>query len=525
MNRIKKAHLILAAMLIFTTGCGKKDKSSLKEDMGDASQYGKETSVEEGDGTAVNTEADNGIPEHVDYSFAEGQKSIDIDADVKANGYDSVAMYNLERLSVTEEYIKSIAEKLFDGGKYTSFRYYDNDMTDEELMELKALADAEREKLDEAEIDRWSYIMPRPNEILQVKQTRDLQYVYHPELSKDQILYTRYICAKRTGDNGEYEEGGDVEDYGVYFKPEDIDFDRFNEVRAEDFCYLVGEVDGKTWVLMYDVCYLYNTENPNCDFNDIKNNTFRKDEMLDHNNFLGNNICIKPVIRRSLVTQFFDARDNVRTVFGAENPVEIEEAEKTARAALQRLGIENQELIYTFDRYDQVDNVNVANGYAFIYGLDIGNVNNLFVTRNTLPILLQMDIYEGGYTIDPGYSYVSVSEDGVESILLGAQYNMTDALTTKANLLDFDKINNIAIEWLKEYNNSFYNVEISSIEFGYTIVNYEGKLATVPVWYYYEKPQGAYDIGRNAAFCINAIDGSLIASGYNENSSYYALEY
>lgn len=122
----KKVGGILSSMLalsLILAGCGKPGGKDLAEDMNRAND-----NVSSGsDAEDISTGNDlAGIPENISYKLSSpsGNNTAEVDAEVISAGYDKVGVYSANRIEMDEDYLKNLADKLFDGGKYQAVKPY-----------------------------------------------------------------------------------------------------------------------------------------------------------------------------------------------------------------------------------------------------------------------------------------------------------------------------------------------------------------------------------------------------------------
>lgn len=122
----RRAFAILLACLFLLSGCGKQKPDRLEEDMG-----GIDTDISS-DSDAGKEPAD--IPEHLTYTLGTSGYKFNVDADVTATGYQNVKVYEQNPGTVDDEYLKNLAEHIFDDGEYEVVKPY-NLCSMEELQE------------------------------------------------------------------------------------------------------------------------------------------------------------------------------------------------------------------------------------------------------------------------------------------------------------------------------------------------------------------------------------------------------
>lgn len=165
--------------------------------------------------TAENSE--HKIPEHFKLDITNGgSHSISIDADIDSTDYDKAKTYKIDKLEITDDYLRNLASKLFDGGEYKSvlsYSYWDMDDLTKEKENFDAM-------MAEAGED---YLIPGP-------LYNDLMYALGREENVVSIKPTL------------------VNQDGVIYK-EQVDIDG-NDVEYL-YANLVGKINGKEYQLKY----------------------------------------------------------------------------------------------------------------------------------------------------------------------------------------------------------------------------------------------------------------------------------
>lgn len=152
----KKTGVILSAVLVLSlalTGCGNAGKNELSDDMNRAND-----NISSGsDGSGVSSGNDlEGIPENISYELKSpsGDNTVEVEAEVVSAGYDKIGVYSADRIEVDEDYLKDLADKLFDDGEYEVVKPYPACT----MEELEAEETYLRGILAEAESD-WSSML------------------------------------------------------------------------------------------------------------------------------------------------------------------------------------------------------------------------------------------------------------------------------------------------------------------------------------------------------------------------------
>lgn len=108
---------------------------------------------------------------------------------------------------------------------------------------------------------------------------------------------------------------------------------------------------------------------------------------------------------------------------------------------------------------------------------------------------------------------VTVDENGVDEVLICNLMGLMSVKSSRATLLPFEDINEIAQKELSlladQYTNGINSFDIDRIELGMIKVESDGHKYLVPAWYFFRKA-GEQQSLPEPMLCLNAIDGSAI---------------
>lgn len=481
----KKVLLTILIILILCTGCS-KDKG---DDIQDKLSAVEGENVSAGSATDMDAQATYTYPETVNYvsnaNVAGDQKSI-IDAKVVAETTEDIGVYGLSFVPIDDALVKNYADKLFDNGEYQVIKPF-SICNEEEL-------NAEREHAvmlmeyygNTSRAGQKYYKLPAPG----------LPYAPEDVINSIDHQLTRY----EESDYVKLEEGQLLykETREVYEdSPEDSTTTRRSKTR------LRGKVDGEEW----DMVVQYVDPVGGVPYGIINMSNVYSD---------------------SFIWEYQDINE-MNTMFYGEPEIDIEQARKEAVTALDKLGFNEIDNIYTCYALS-CDSYTIENGYSqmmgeksggycFVFARRYGNLDVGYVSHgyNEL-IITQVNGEESGCFQE--YIFVTVTDDGIYNISFSTGYEVTEKLSDKSNLMDFDYINDAAIRYIDERPIIMEN--IATVELKYITIYYEDEgYALVPVWIYYKPMQGdgfgVYTSEPRARFAVNALDGSIVDFMWYEN--------
>lgn len=473
-------------------GCGKTDSSQIEADIQE---------VDDGIGTSTDAavaDISGEIPEQLTYEIAnaDGSISIDVDADVIVPEVESYSVYEEKPIAFDDDFLKTLAGNLFDGGIYEQIKpawmcTQEEFATEQEYVKALTQRYAGQVELP-GYIPGWLHNL----------------YYHYNEMSYDGSMVA------------ELTEGQLIYSYMASY---DIDGETITE--CYDNCTLRGTVDGEEWILYYE--------------------NFIPSPYLDSgvygSVYSGGTICrlvIAPVNQKYYgdynMVQMSSPENYLDTTTYGENVSDETLCRQMAYDFVEKLGLsDDMEIVYA-NNYIVTDEEEGSrlDGYRMYLLPVINGVQNYFSDTGCVGTEKETDTEddeESGYLVAlQEYIAVDVSSEGVCGVLIGNQYEMGECMTKQANMLTFEQIDMIAQEYMQEYVNMTFNTEylvenieisIDRVELSYATIQYEEGYSIVPVWMYYLE----YDKKRmfhEAFFGINALDGSIVTIMYIGNYDY-----
>ena len=498
-NKKGKCYRIIFSITLILSfviaGCGKTDSSQLEADMQD---------VDDDIGTSTDAavaDISGGVPEQLTYEIvnADGNFSIDVDAEVIVPEAASYSVYEEKPIEFDDDFLKTLAGNLFDGGTYEQIKpawmcTQEEFATEQEYTKELAQRYTGQEELP-GYMPGWLYNL----------------YHFYNEMSYDGSMVA------------ELTEGQLIYRYMASY---DIDGETMTE--CYDNCTLRGTVDGEEWILYYE--------------NFIPNGVL---DSGQHGSvisvFSGETQCrlvIAPVNQKYYgyydMVQMSSPDNYLDTTTYGENVSDETLCRQMAYDFVEKLGLADNMDIACVNNYIVTDEEEGGrlDGYRMYLVPAINGVQNYFSNWGCVGTEKNADTED-----DEGMNYllayqeyiaVDVSSEGVCSVLIGNQYDMGECMTKQANMLTFEQIDMIAQEYMQECVNVSFNTEymvenielsIDRVQLSYATIQYEEGYSIVPVWMYYLE----YDkerMFREAFLGINALDGSIVKIMHSGNYDY-----
>ena len=463
-------------------GCGRADGSRIEADMQDVGQD---------IGTATDAAADDisdEIPEKLTYTIAndDGRCSVDVDAEVIVPEATSYSVYEEKLIAFDDDFLKTLAENLFDGGTYEQIKpawmcTQEELATEQEYTKMLVQRYTGQEEMP-AYMPGWLYNL----------------YRFYNEMSYDGSMVA------------ELTEGQLIYNYMASY-----DIDGETMTTCYDNCTLRGTVDGEEWILYYE--------------------NFIPDGVLSSDQY-GSVISVFPGETQcrlvvAPVNQKYDygwaqmsSPDNYldTTTYG-ENVSDETQCRQMAYDFVEKLGLADNMEVVCVNNYIVTDENESGrlDGYRMYMAPVINGVQNYF--SNMGCVVTKND--EESLPAYQEYIAVDVSSEGVCSVVVGNQYEMGECMTKQANMLTFEQIDMIAQEYMQECVNKSFSTEymvenielsIDRVQLSYATIQYEEGYSIVPVWVYYFEYDKKY-MFHEAFFGVNALDGSVFDMGYNNS--------
>lgn len=411
-----------------------------------------EYNVTEG-GEGSNQATEEVIPERLEY-FIQGELGdVTVYADVKLpDAYQNCAVVELEEAPFEDEDIKRLADSIFDQGTYFLYMPYNSEEVAfllEQLRNLSQSVSTEREDTKFDEKISW------------------LEEMNVTGFSTDKLFENEY---------------------------EELRFYKINDVRPE-ICNILGEIDGRYYILQFE------RDDTNCRM------TLERWE------------CYEDIDATDTGAESIDMR-----LEGNPCTYTMDEAEKLALDYIRELGYEDYDVVWTNNVYCNEYNYDPNHqsydsrleGYNVYLGRSYENYSFTYSSENYARDVMNTLIIDdaGNAKTVEGFEFarVYVDNQGICQVELCNPMIDNGAITEDVILLPFEKVDSVAQEILKAYaDSSDTKWSIMEVELGYGMVKEDGKVALIPMWYYF---QGDYSkeshFYRNAIIRINALDGSLV---------------
>ncbi len=446
-----KKKILLSALLILTctlTACGKKDRKDIDKDLGG------NTTENAAENTGISEEsAQEEIPESLSYTVS----GTTVEAKVSAEGYGQVPVYKLEKKEESDEWVKSYAELLFDGGEYVNVKPY----------EFCSKAELEEEK------KVWEQCL---------SELTDKDDYNNIEKEIENLEF--YMGKSEEGNSESYPE-----DKLIY------ETDSYNEDASEilkshkENALIRGEVNGDIWKLEYAQSR-YDGENEGGTYSNM----------------------YVPSLHATCPSKkgYFSIADGYTGI--NENICDKETAQRDAQEFLDRLGFSDMELIRSFELYPYTVDENGSciydkdyyDGYGMIFAPMLGNIKS---PVNMTTIEASAD--GTNFITQPRVS-ILINSDGVFSFCIVGGYEIEETLTAHSSMLTFEQIDAIAKDEFEKAGTE-QRVTITQVNFGYMYVSYEdSSYAAVPVWSYCAEESYNGETVIKPILTICALDGTVI---------------
>ncbi len=487
--------LILVLILSFViAGCGRTDRGQLETDIQAAGDdIGTATDA---DATGISGE----IPERITYEITngDGSCSVHVDAEVLVPEAESYSVYEEKPIAFDDDFLKTLAGNLFDGGTYEQIKPAWM-CTQEELATEQEYTKAfyQRYAGKSGYVPDWLYNMYR----FYNEMSYDGSMV--AELTEGQLIYG---CTTSYDINGE------------------------TMTERYDNCTLRGTVDGEEWILYYENSSMFYGVLD--DSNVISDSTGETQHRL---------VVAPANPKYDYGWVQMGSQDNyLDTTMYGENVSDETLCRQMAYDFVEKLGLsDDMEIVYVnnyiVNDYSGNQETGQLDGYRMYMAPVINGVQNYFSIRGCVGTENNAGTGDDG-NLDNLFAYqeyiaVDVSSEGVCNVLIGNQYEMGDCMTKQANMLAFEQIDMIAQEYMQEYADEMavayemagvvntQGISVDRVQLSYATLQYDGGYSIVPVWMYYLEYDKEY-MFHEILFGINALDGSVVTAAYNENYDY-----
>ncbi len=462
-----KSAAVISTLLAVTgvfTACGKADRKDIERDL---SENVTSDAATKSDAEQV---IDKDIPDKLTYTINGAQGTIKVNADVYADGYGNVPVYNIKKCEKNDAWIDGYAKKFFDDGEYKNIKPYRFRSMDE-LKQEKSFCEELLSQLEEIDGAYNIMMAEKMNIESEIENYVETEYVEYPE--------TKLI----------YEYDTDI----VLPSGKVLNCERAN---------LKGEADGKLWYMNYERGVYDGINDISEDYLETWGIAAERKEYLY--GFCPENI---PNI---MYTMDMD--------MGFPNKCERETAEKEAEKLLEGFGLENMEQVNITPLRVDDDESYMLDGYIISYAPSVNGVTLLYGTQAEY-VGAETSNTEGAqisYAEQP-FVKIGVSSDGIFEFFIYEQYEISDALTGNSSMISFEQMDSQVRSLFESFTAEKLDVEIDEVRFGYVCITYDGiSYAMVPAWRYYMNiPSGAT---KWPFVTVCALDGSYFTLDgiYNE---------
>ncbi|MDE6025553.1 MAG: hypothetical protein K2G45_08875 [Lachnospiraceae bacterium] len=461
----RKTKVIIALVLgIFSlTACGKEDKDDIASDIaGITVEHETDSRVEDGS-----------IPDSLDY-IVKGiydDSVITVAAEVDSSNFASANVYDVTLKQVDSDFLKHLADGLFDG-EYSYIKPYKHCSLEELELEKQAYDNIYNEAIGEDGNHYVSYIF----------------YTYYGLLEEFINDYQGSGASLKDHNGLLYHE--DAFDENSTFGGVGIYVSTPCEIAGADYSRIRGKIDNHTYEMYYEKYYLeYDTQS---------NDGMRQDRHDPQ---------VLRILRMDtpyIVKEVADM-DEIGT-----NKYDYDTALKQAQDIMEKMG---------FDGYRKVGEQQLyvaesagaqtysLNGYA-IWFSNAPQSMEFFEYGDAHVIALGSD-HDNEWVYSAGQPYVriTVTDAGIQDISIGDIYSEPVASNKEIKLLSFEKMDEKAKEQLEKFH---YDFNIDRVTLGYEYISYDGiNYSVIPVWAYYEAEED-YAV---PVIYVNALDGQPIEYG------------
>ena len=450
---MKKIGLIIAGaiFLIALPSCGDKNNTA---------------SVASGTDALILEEVpDEGeIAENVTYESTGSKGSVSIDASViTPEKIDDCSVYSLEFDFFDDDDVKTLVENIFDEGSYFLYMPY----TSEQINLI-------REKL--------TAMAPYAKTPDETQAFTDA--LYNLDYREENLK------------SGVPEMDGEIKFYNI---AEYTEYEDLNEYQ----CNVFGTIDGKNAVVYFS------KDDYNCQMR----------------------LSLFGYVNRTVANSGDESYD-IRA-YGNVCGYTMSEAEDIAKDFIVSMGYENMSVAksyntilysmenqyYTNEAGEEIENyvqVNEVNGYNIYFSRSYGTYNVTYDGSHFQSMYGTCYFDENGENpykvVGHEFIRVYVSDDGVTDVEFCNPMREIELIADDVVLLDFESINQIAIEKLDsmadEYKDEF---KIDEIKLGYSIIEEDGKYAIIPTWSYMKHSDATSTTAHVINYIsLNAIDGSEV---------------
>ncbi len=408
---------------------------------------------------------------HVNYTVEGKETSVNlkVDADVDTVLPGNLQVYEVEKVHVSDDYLKQLASNVFDYGEYEILQLENSYSAAEQLAALDTME----------------------TELAQIAEENNKAYEVSPKYKRiDSFL--------------------DEDDAGVVYAFEDgqVIYENMEEDMKKGL--IQGKINDETYELYY--------------FNQDLSMIFGPYGFVE-------GICLYPVKGRSFKTgcERLVSPEDVKVT---ENACNYNEAVVAAQDIVEKLGFVNYEIADSYVLMEDEEQtgiiidgslsngmggVSVPNGYRFAFtpnmdGMGIGYYHYTSVATLDYIDSATTSINKDKISIQPSV-VVDIDDTGVTRVYMEGLVDVKQSISSDTKLMSFEQADAIAKKTFEEIYT--VNAQVTQIRLEYVVVKYENQYALVPAWVYYRQDYGGEAM---TLFAINALDGTPIHFTYNYGS-------
>ena len=470
---MKKGMIAVGILCLMLSGCGKK--KDVSDDFVDV--QGDEGSISDNEDFDDNLSV-VGIT-HVNYTV-EGRETgvnLKVDADVDTVLPDNVQVYEVEKVHVSDDYLKQLASNVFDNGEY-------------EILQLENSYSA---------AEQLAWLETMDTELAQIAKEHNKAYEVSPKYKRINFFL-------------------DEDDAGVVYDFEDgqVIYENVEEDMRKGL--IQGKINDETFELYY------------CG----------QDLSANYGPYgFSEGICLYPVkgISFKAGCERLVSPEDVKVT---ENACDYHEAVVAAQDMVEKLGFVNYEMADSYVLMEDEEQtgviidgslnngmggVSVPNGYRFAFtpnmdGRGIGYYHSTSIatldyidstatlTNDSTATLINKD----KISVQPSV-VVDVDDTGIIRVYMEGMVDVKQSISSDTKLMSFEQADAIAKKTFEEIYT--VNAQVSQLRLEYVVVKYENQYALVPAWVYYRQDYGGEAM---TLFAINALDGTPIHFTYNFGS-------
>lgn len=448
----KRIFAVTLVCILLLSGCGRSKRDRLEEDLSNV-----DTEISSGsDADALD------VPVQCNYTLtsASGNTKINVDAEVIADGYGNLSVYEQTPVTIDDVYLKHLAESIFDDGVYERVKPYGICSLEELQTEDRFL----QELYEEAGEEYPSWKIGTYIENYDEKNVQEM-----PEGTL--IMHSE-----------EYVDG---------------------EIVSTDSCTLRGYVDGEIAELAY---YNYNYQEEHyknlelC--NIVRRGTVYTSCSTEYElvpTLYGENQC-------NLENATYTVQDIMQRMGYTDMKLISTEHLVMNGDTADTLYMDGYNFTFV-PQTEGIDHLLCNQTYAVVK--DKYEINTML---NELPGAGQEWICIG------------IDSAGIRGINFAIRYDRGERLSEETSTLSFSQVDEVAQDYMNcvleawDASGAVTEINIVEVRLGYMTLLYDDQYTLVPVWMYVEEKAVERDVLNNALFAVNALDGSIVQFTHDNES-------